>query len=217
VKGPRQAAFYIIDKPEAQQSVILGGSIAPPANTPEEVAFEAVNNTYGGAFSSRLNMNLREEKHWTYGARSLVYGAKGQRPYLAVTSVQSDKTGDTVAEMLREMQELVGTNPITDAEVSKVKDQTILELAGSRETMNAVGSAISDIVEFDLPDDYWETYPRRVKALTTEAARDAAKTLIEPGRFVWVIVGDRNIVEPQIRALDAGSIEHIDADGNPTQ
>ena len=215
VKGPQQAAFYIIDKPEAQQSVILGGSIAPPANTPEEVAFEAVNNTYGGAFSSRLNMNLREEKHWTYGARSLVYGAKGQRPYLAVTSVQSDKTGDTVAEMLREMRELVGRNPITDAEVTKVKDQTILELAGSRETMNAVGSAISDIVEFDLPDDYWETYPARVKALTTEAARDAAKTLIEPGRFVWVIVGDRNIVEPQIQALNAGSIEHIDADGNP--
>lgn len=215
VDGPQQAAFYIIDKPEAQQSVILGGSIAPPANTPEEVAFEAVNNTYGGAFSSRLNMNLREEKHWTYGARSLLYGAKGQRPYLAVTSVQSDKTGDTVAEMLREMRELAGSNPITDAELTKVKDQTILELAGSRETMNAIGSAISDIVEFDLPEDYWETYPARVKALTTGSARDAAKTLIQPGRFVWVIVGDRNVIEPQIEALNAGPILHIDADGNP--
>jgi zinc protease len=214
VEGPQQAAFYIIDKPEAQQSVILGGSIAPPANTPEEVAFEAVNNTYGGAFSSRLNMNLREEKHWTYGARSLLYGAKGQRPYLAVTSVQSDKTGDTLAEMLREMQELTGTNPITDAELNKVKDQTILELAGSRETMNAVGSAISDIVEFDLPEDYWETYPGRVKELTTDRAREAARILIQPSRFVWVIVGDRRIVEPQILALNAGSIKHIDADGN---
>jgi zinc protease len=213
VEGPRAPVFYVIDKPGAQQSVIMAGSIAPPANSPEEVAFEAVNNIYGGTFSARLNMNLREEKHWTYGARSLLYGARGQRPFLAVASVQSDRTRETVSEMLRELTDIISTRPVSDAELARIKDQTILELAGARETMNAVGSAISDLLEFNLPDDYWETYPGRVKALGAESAREAAKLLIQPGRFAWVIVGDRATVEPQLEALKAGRIEHIDADG----
>ncbi len=215
VSGPQETIFCVIDKAGAQQSVIMAGAIAPPANSPEEVAFEAVNNIYGGTFSARLNMNLREEKHWTYGARSVLYGAKGQRPFLAIASVQNDKTGDAVSEMLRELADIVGPRPVSDAELARIKDQTILELAGARETLNAVGSAISDLIEFSLPDDYWETYPGRVKALTAEGAREAAKLLIRPGHFTWVIVGDRAAVEPQLEALKAGRIDYIDADGRP--
>jgi zinc protease len=213
VDGPQQPAVYLIDKPEAQQSVIMAGAIAPPANSPQEVAFEAVNNTFGGTFSARLNMNLREDKHWSYGARAILFGARGQRPYLAIAGVQSDKTKDAIAETLKELNGIVDGKPVSDAELERVKTQTILELAGSRETMNAIGSAISELIEFQLPDNYWDTYPQRVSSLRLADVNDAAKSLIRPDRFVWVVVGDRVKIESDIKSLNLGEIIHIDADG----
>jgi zinc protease len=193
----------------------MAGSIAPPANSPDEVAFEAVNNTFGGTFSARLNMNLREDKHWSYGARAVLYGARGQRPYLAIASVQSDKTKEAVAETLKELTEIISSRPVSEDELDRVKTQTILELAGARETMSSIGSAISDLIEFGLPDDYWETYPSRVSSLNNSVVHKAAKLLIKPDCFVWVIVGDRAKIEEGIRSLNLGEIKYIDADGNP--
>jgi zinc protease len=215
VDGPQKPALYLIDKPEAQQSVIMAGAIAPPANSPLEIAFEAVNNTFGGTFSARLNMNLREEKHWSYGARAILYGARGQRPYLAIASVQTDKTKDAVSETLRELNDIIGSRPVSEPELERVKSQTILELGGARETMNSIGSAISEMIEFGLPDNYWETYPGRVSRLGLDEVNQAAKSLIKPRQFVWVIVGDRAKIEDDLELLELGEIVHIDADGNP--
>jgi zinc protease len=215
VDGPQKPDLYLIDKPEAQQSVIMAGAIAPPANSPLEIAFEAVNNTFGGTFSARLNMNLREEKHWSYGARAILYGARGQRPYLAIASVQTDKTRDAVAETLKELNEIIGSRPVSEAELERVKSQTILELGGARETMNSIGSAISEMIEFRLPDNYWETYPGRVNDLSLGEVNEAAKSLIKPHQFVWVVVGDRAKIEEDLKLLNLGNIVHIDADGNP--
>ena len=131
VAGPQAAEIYLIDKPGAQQSLIIAGAIAPPPNTPQEIAFETLNNVLGGNFSGRLNMNLREEKHWSYGARSVLYGARGQRAYFAYASVQTDKTKESVAEMDKEFREIVGTRPPVDSELTRVKQQQILELPGS--------------------------------------------------------------------------------------
>jgi zinc protease len=193
----------------------MAGSIAPPADSPDEVAFEAVNNAFGGAFSARLNMNLREDKHWSYGATSLLYGARGQRPYLAVAGVQTDKTKDAIVETLKELRDIIGSRPISESELERIKNQTILELAGSRETMNSIGGAIADLIEYGWPDDYWDTYPSRVKDLETTGVHQAAQALIDPDRFIWVIVGDRAAIEKDVESLGLGEIIHIDADGMP--
>jgi zinc protease len=212
---PTKPVVYIIDKPGAQQSVILTGSLAPPPDASQEPALEAINSVYGGSFGARLNMNLREEKHWTYGAGSLVVGARGERPFLSHTSVQTDKTKEAVAEIHREYLDLLGPRPATEEELGKVKTQTILELPGSHETMNAVGSLITDLLQFQLPDNYYQTYISRVQSLTTETVNRAARLLIAPNRTIWVVVGDRSKIEAEVRSLDLGEVRFVDADGEP--
>jgi zinc protease len=98
---------YIVDKPDASQSVILAGHVATPPNTPQEIAIQAMNDDIGGAFSSRLNMNLREDKHWAYFAVSLLLSARAQRPFIAVTSVQTDKTKESLAEVNKELRAIL--------------------------------------------------------------------------------------------------------------
>jgi zinc protease len=212
---PTKPVVYIINKPGAQQSVILTGSLAPPPDASQEPALEAINSVYGGSFGARLNMNLREEKHWTYGAGSLVVGARGKRPFLSHTSVQTNKTKEAMAEIHREYIDLLGPRPATEEELDKVKTQTILELPGSHETMNAVGGLITDLLQFQLPDDYYQTYISRVQSLTTETVNRAAPLLIDPNRTIWVVVGDRSKIEAEVRSLDFGVVRFVDADGEP--
>lgn len=162
-------------------------------------------------------MNLREEKHWTYGAGSLVVGAREQRPFLTHTSVQTDKTKEAMAEIRREMVDLLGLEPASDAEVAKVKTQTILELPGSMETLNALGGMIIDLLQFQLPDNYYQTYVGQVKAIGSDAVNQAAPKLLDPAKTVWVVVGDRSKIESEIRSLDFGEIRFVDADGHPAK
>jgi zinc protease len=216
VETRQKPQLYLIDKPGAAQSLIIAGSIAPEPNATQEIPFETMNNALGGTFGARINMNLREEKHWSYGARTILYGARGQRPYFAYASVQSDKTKESVAEIQKEFRDVVDQRPITDQELERVKTQQILELAGSRETMTAIGGAIGELLEFRLPDDYWDTYADKVQALRAAEIHDAAKSLIRPEAMVWIVVGDRSKIEDGLRSLNLGEIQHIDADGNPT-
>src|SRR5581483_3155396 len=108
VARPAKPAVYLVDKPGALHSVVIAGTIAPPPDARTEIALETMNNIFGGTFGARLNMNLREDKHWSYGAASVLYGARAQRPFLAYASVQGHKTGDTIAEMLKELSGMTG-------------------------------------------------------------------------------------------------------------
>ena len=215
VESRQKPQIYVIDKPGAAQSLIITGGVAPEPNAAQEIPFETMNNALGGTFSGRINMNLREEKHWSYGARTILYGARGQRPYFAYASVQSDKTKESVAEIQKEFHDVIGQRPITDQELERVKTQQILELAGSRETMSAVGGAIGELLEYRLPDDYWDTYASKVQALRPADIHDAAKSLIHPEQMIWIVVGDRSKIEDGLRSLNIGEIQHIDADGKP--
>jgi zinc protease len=214
---PQKPAVYLLDKPGALQSVILTGTLAPAPDASEEPVLEALNNVFGGSFGARLNMNLREEKHWTYGAGSLVVGARAQRPFLTHTSVQTDKTKEAMAEIRREMEDLMGPRPASAAEVEKVKTQTILELPGSMETLNALGGMIIDLLQYRLPDNYYQTYVGQVKAIGAAEVNRAAPKLLDSTKTVWVVVGDRSKIEAEIRALDFGEIRFVDADGRPSK
>ena len=110
VAAPR-VRVLLMDRPGAPQSLILAGLLAPPTASPDYLAIRAMNEVFGGSFTSRLNMNLREDKHWAYGAGTLLRDAQGQRPFLAYAPVQTDKTAESVAEILRESQALVGAQP----------------------------------------------------------------------------------------------------------
>ncbi|HYL09218.1 MAG TPA: pitrilysin family protein [Candidatus Acidoferrales bacterium] len=215
VQFPAKPVIYLLDKPGALQSIIIAGLVAPPTANPKEIAIEAMNDGLGGTFSSRLNMNLREDKHWAYGALSLLFGARGQRPFLAYAPVQTDKTKESMAEMNKEFRGIVGSHPISSAELEAIQSNETLSLPGSRETLDAVGQSILDLVQFGLPDDYYETYAGKVRALKTSDVEDAAKVVVHPDNMVWVVVGDRAKIEAGIKELGYGEIRLLDADGKP--
>ncbi len=211
VEPPTKPAIYLVDKPGAVHSVVLSGTIAPPPKMEDEVALETMNNVFGGTFSARLNMNLREEKHWSYGAGSVLYGATAQRPFLAYSSVQGDKTADSIAEMLKELKGMMGAEPVTEDELEATKQQQILELPGSHETMNSVGGMMVDLMQQGLPLDFYSTYVGRVQALTTDDITAAAKKVLDPAKTIWMVVGDRKELEPALKALNLGEIIAVEA------
>jgi len=208
---------YLIDKPGAIQSVILAGHVAPPKSNPEEIAIEMLNTVLGGQFTSRVNMNLREDKHWSYGARTILVDARGQRPFFAMAPVQTDKTKESMIEIEKELTDIIGPRPVTREELEKVKKNIVLKLPGNWETNNSVLNSLEEIVVYNLPDDYYDIYPQKVKSVSLQEVRNVASRLIHPKSLVWVIVGDRQKIEAGIRELNFGEIQYIDADGNPVQ
>jgi len=204
---------YLIDKPGALQSVIFAGHVAPPTNNPKEIAIEAMNDGLGGTFGARLNMNLREDKHWSYGARTLLWSARAQRPFIALAPVQTDKTKESLAEMNKEFRGILSDHPLTADELAKIQANETLSLPGSRETIDAVSDSISELIQFGLPDDYYETYAGKVRGLKTSDVNDAAKSVIHPDNMIWVVVGDRAKIEAGIKELNLGELRLMDADG----
>jgi zinc protease len=205
----------MIHKPGALQSIIIAGVVAPPMANPKEIAIEAMNDGLGGNFGSRLNMNLREDKHWSYGARSILWGARGQRPYIAFAPVQTDKTKESLVEMNKEFRGVVGDHPLTAEELAKIQANETLSLPGSRETQEEVGDSIIDLVHYGLPDDYYETFAGKVRALKTSDLADAAKTVVHPDNLIWVIVGDRSKIEAGVKELGLGEMKFLSPDGKP--
>src|SRR4051812_39425510 len=208
---PARPAIYLVNKPGAVHSVVIAGTIAPPPDPRTEVALETMNNVFGGTFGARLNMNLREEKHWSYGAASVLYAARGQRPFIAYASVQGDKTADSVREMLKELRGINGERPIEPGELEKVKQQQILELPGAHETTNAVGNLFGDLLQLGMPLDFYNGYVSRVRALTIAELEASARELLDPEKMIWMIVGDRAALEPALRELAIGEVVPLEA------
>lgn len=209
-----RTALYLIDRPGSIQSVILAGQLAPPKANPHEIAIETMNHILGGTFTSRINMNLREDKHWSYGAHSSVVSARGPRPFIVMAPVQTDKTKESVIEVEKELRGITGKEPITKDELSKAQVSRTLRLPGSWETMSRVGGAIAELIRFGLPDDYYETYAEKVMALELSEVSQAAGLVVDPDQLIWVVVGDRSKIEPGLRELDFAEIRLLDAEGN---
>ena len=209
-----QSAVYLLDRPDALQSVILAGHIAPPKRNPDEIAIETMNTVLGGDFTARINMNLREDKHWSYGAGSFFWDARGQRPFIAYAPVQTDKTKESIQELAKELREILTTRPPTEDELDRAKNSRTLTLPGSWETANAVLSSIAEIVQYGLEDNYYDGYAERVRSLGLGDIRTAARNTLHPNRIVWVVVGDKAKIEAGVRELGLGPIHEIDADGN---
>jgi zinc protease len=206
---------YLIDRPGSLQSLIIAGNVAPPKANPKEVSIQTMNGVLGSDFSSRVNMNLREDKHWAYGAYTFLRDARGQRPFVAYAPVQTDKTKEAIVELDKELRGILKDRPIQPEELSRSQASLTLTLPGSWETMAALAGAIANIVTFGLDDRYYDTFAERVRAQTVQSLTDAAAEVVHPDKLVWVVVGDRSKVEPGLRELKLGEIRLIDADGKP--
>ena len=214
---PDAARVFLVNQPGAVQANIYAMQLVPSTISPDATRFDMANGVIGGDFTARLNMNLREDKHWSYGARSASNGALGQRRWSASAPVQIDKTAESIAEMQREIAEFAsGQVPPTDAEVARVKAIQTLSLPGAYETASSVMSTIGGIVRYGRPDDYVFKRKAEVEAMTTAQVADAAKT-IDPAALTWVVIGDLSQIDAPVRALQLGEVQVLDADGNPAR
>ena len=209
------ARLYLLDRPGAQQTTILAGQLMPSSRAADRIELNTANDILGGTFTSRINMNLREEKHWSYGSRSGLPETLGQRPWLLSAPVQTDKTVEAINELRRELAEFVGARPATTDEVAKVRNRDVRALSGQFETNAAVSGAIADIVRFGRPDDYVRTLRSRLEAQTESGVRAAATQAFQPDTLTWVIVGDLSQIESEIRKLPWKAVQVVDADGKP--
>ena len=207
---PSQRTVYLIDKPNAQQSFIVAGQLLPPSATDEEIKLDYMNYAIGGSFTSRLNMNLREDKSWSYGVRTRLASAKGQRAMLVTAPVQTDKTSESITEIVKEYAAYLTDNPVTDAELAKGKASKTLRLPGQFETLGALKSGVSGIVTYDRDLDYLNQLPGLLDEPTLVDVQNMAQAYIKPDQWIWLIVGDLSKIEEPIRNLNLGKIEVID-------
>jgi predicted Zn-dependent peptidase len=205
--------IYLIDKPESTQSLILGAYATLPYGKISQPALNAMNNILGGDFVSRLNMNLREDKHWSYGAGSVVLDAKGQRPYIAYVSVQLDKTKESIQEMEKELKAIVSDKPITVDEFNRVQRNMTLQLPGMWETNGSVAGSVVEQIKFNLGDDYYKTYDAKVRKLTQAELQQTGQQLVKADQVMWFVVGDKAKVYDGLKELGYEVIV-MDADGN---
>jgi zinc protease len=205
---------FLVNRTGALQSLITAAYPAPTRLDPEFISYQTVNTILGGSFLSRLNMNLREDKHWSYGASSGLRGdARGPGVFQLNAPVQTDKTIESVQEVLKELRELPGSRPATAEETKVAKDSIVLSLPGSIETAEAVSGFYRSILTNELPGTYWNDFVGKVNALGPAEVQAAAVKLVQPQALTWLIVGDLTKIEDGIRKLDLGEVKVLDADG----
>jgi predicted Zn-dependent peptidase len=202
--APEAAAnrIILVNRPNSPQSFILGAQVTPlDAGEPEFVAFNSANNSLGGNFLARLNMNLRETKGWSYGVRGSSQARENAVVYGISGGVQADRTGDSLAEMIRETREFLTVAGVTPEELDRNIASEVGALPGRFETSPAVLGALQGNALFGRPDNYQETLADIYRAQTAEGLDAAARAALDPERFVWVVVGDAAKVRSQLEPL----------------
>jgi zinc protease len=205
--------IYLIDKPNAPQSVIVAAHLTETSGQPEDLALEPVMTNFGGIATSRLNRNLRLDKHWSYGTQGQVTGARGQRTFLVVAPVQTDKTKESMMEVTKEINDIAGARPIGGEEFTSIMRNMTSRLAGRFETLSALEAAAINQINFNLPENYWSNYSTGLRALTEPQLAAAAQKFVRPNEVVWIVVGDLSKIEKGIRDLGYGEIVKLNADG----
>jgi zinc protease len=217
---PLSGRIFFVGIPGSQQSALYLTYPGPNRNAPDYFATDLMASVFGGGFAGRLNMNLREDKGWAYGARGgFTYHRQGST-FVASASVQTDHTQEALAEMLRELTALSdGSAPVKPAELEREKNGSTLALPAGFATRSAVLQRYRDLLYYGLPLDYYNTYVASIQAVTTEEIARAARTHLRPNDLQVLVVGDPDKVQPTLKTLwekqtfGPGDLVVLDADG----
>lgn len=207
-----QSRVFLVNKPGSPQSMILAGRLAPPTGVKNNIAIETMNNALGGQFSARMNMNLREDKGWAYGAYTFLREARHQRPFMVYAPVQTDRTADSMQEIVKEIQDFLGDKPPTADELDRNVKNSVRSLPGQYETAQAVLDTLRSNAEFARPDDYASKLKQEYESLTVEQLELAAGQVLEPQGLTWVVIGDVEKIKDQITELGLGEVTIMDLD-----
>lgn len=201
---PGKRQIYIVDKPGAAQSQIRIGLVGVPRSTPDYIALDVLNTMFGGAFTSRLNQNLRETHGYTYGAFSMFDMRKAAGPFFAMAGVQTDKTADALKEFFIELTNIL--KPIPADELDRFKNYAALGYAGEFETNSQLAAKLEGLAVYNLPEDEFSTYVGAVQKVTPADVQRVAKQYLLLDKLAVVVVGDRASIEAPIRATNLGPV-----------
>ena len=206
----QQARVFLIDKPGTPQSLIIAGQLAPSGTVDNADTIDVMNTILGGSFTSRLNMNLREDKGWSYGARSMWLDNLGPGLLIALAPVQTDKTQESIQEIVKEFTQYEGKNPATADELAKVQANKTAKLPGAYETKGQLIGALTDTLNKGKDMEYLEAYAQRVSNIDLNSVKATADEVLRPDAMTWVIVGDLEQIEEKVRALNLGEVTILD-------
>ena len=207
---PTASRILLINRPGSPQSSIVGGELLPLDPRGDIVPFDAANDALGGDFLARLNMDLREDKGWSYGVGGNESVNLHSVPYIVSAPVQADRTGDSLAELAKLISDFVTTKGITAEERDRVVTKNINQLPGEFETSGAVLGAMMNIDMLGRPDNYYETLAPQYRSLTEQKLDQSVRAALDPKAFVWIVVGDAAKIRPQLEKLGM-PIEAVDA------
>jgi zinc protease len=213
--SPPRGGVYLIDKPAAAQSVLKVGKIGVARKSPDFFPLRVMNAILGGQFASRINLNLREDKGYSYGAESSLSFLRGPGPFEVGATVQTAVTKESLVEIMKELGDITSRRPITDAELAFAKQGIIQGFPSRFETTFGVAGQIAVLVEYDLPDDEFAHYQDRVEAVTRDEANKVARVYITPASMSILVVGDRSLIDGPLKSLPfVPSIQRLDNEGN---
>ena len=215
VPPPAGTRVFLVDMPGSPQSVILAGYPAPPSSMEPEVPNMIANEILGGGFLSRINLNLREDKGWSYGSGSALTTDPFQPTLFLSAPVQADSTAAAITEIYRELGDYIGSRPATPEEFNRVRQRRVRSLAGRFETGRSLLNSLQASAQMGRPWDYPLAYAEALQNATLQDVRAAARELIHPDRLTWVIAGDLSLFEADVRALEMGEVVQIDVFGQP--
>jgi len=201
---------YLVSKPGAPQSQIRIGWIGVERATPDYFPLQVLNTILGGSFSSRLNMNLREQHGYTYGASSSFDMRAAAGPFAAAAGVQTDKSAESLTEFFNELTAI--QKPIPAEELTRAKNYIALRYPSGFETTGDISRRLEDALVYHLPDDYFSTYVQKIQAVTAADVHRVAQKYVQAGKFAVVVVGDEAAIESKIRALNLGPIKNLTVD-----
>ncbi|MER3631317.1 MAG: hypothetical protein C4325_03415 [Blastocatellia bacterium] len=211
--------IYIVDRPGAAQSVVAIGQVGVSRDNPDFVAIQVMNSILGGGITSRISMNLREEKGYTYGANSGWAFRRGPGPFRAGGDIQTAVTKEAVIEFMKELNGIRGARPVTREELEYNKQSIIRRFPAGFETVGAIASQLANLFVYDLPDNYFNEFIAKVNAVTIEDVDRVARRYLDPDKMAIVIVGDRKLIEPGLKQIDkwGKAVYYLDSEGNPVQ
>jgi len=214
---PRSSrVVYLVDKPGDTQSTISIAQTGLPRSNPDWEKLYVANYPLGGFFMSRLNLNLREDKGYSYGVRSTMQQTRGTPVYSMGGRVQVDATAPSVTEFLKEYEQIIGKRPLTADELAFAKNAITKGYSRDFETINQLAGALSNQLIYDLPDDNLVQYPKKIEAVDVKTANDMTKKYFHPSQVAIIVVGDLSKIEAPIRKLNLGPVVILDTEGRET-